>query len=382
MRVGPRRFTSTAESSGESNETAAAEWITMSHVASTARCSADNPSPSVLTSPLIVLMRRSVISANALAPPNCSFSRSKASFFRISRRTRSGAGVRLPSRTSRTSSQSGMPRSRRSTSAVPTNPVDPVMAIRLPESASAITSVMSTSSRPMTSCSRTSVAAWPAPRCGSWAGSRSTATVPASSGAARRAPCSPRSRSLVGVRSRPTASSTSSGRTTSRAVPPISSACSSAGPAASSVSTRSRVVGAATRCRSSGSISMSSIAAWPKPAPGSRPASPVRRGPPPRQRSSWRSGDCCRMRTASGSAANGSRSTGRLPAPARSPPRWRWRSATPGRRRLRPRPRSTMIPTTRLRCASSCGPTSPPPGRLRRWRPTGASVSGWRTSSA
>ena len=73
MRVGPSRFTSTAESSGESNETAAAEWITMSHVASTARCSADNPSPSVLTSPLIVVMRRSVISANALAPPNCSF---------------------------------------------------------------------------------------------------------------------------------------------------------------------------------------------------------------------------------------------------------------------------------------------------------------------
>ena len=31
MRVGPSRLISTAESSGESNDTAAAEWMTMSH---------------------------------------------------------------------------------------------------------------------------------------------------------------------------------------------------------------------------------------------------------------------------------------------------------------------------------------------------------------
>ena len=37
MRVGPSRLISTAESSGESNDTAAAEWITTSHEASTAR---------------------------------------------------------------------------------------------------------------------------------------------------------------------------------------------------------------------------------------------------------------------------------------------------------------------------------------------------------
>ena len=49
------------------------------------------------------------------------------------------AVVRLPSRTSSTSWQSGTLRSSRSTKAVPTKPVDPVMAIRLPASASAIT---------------------------------------------------------------------------------------------------------------------------------------------------------------------------------------------------------------------------------------------------
>ena len=37
MRVGPRRFTSTAVSSGESNDTVAAEWMTMSQDARAAR---------------------------------------------------------------------------------------------------------------------------------------------------------------------------------------------------------------------------------------------------------------------------------------------------------------------------------------------------------
>ncbi len=36
-RIGPSRLTSTAPSSGESNETVAAEWMTMSQLASTAR---------------------------------------------------------------------------------------------------------------------------------------------------------------------------------------------------------------------------------------------------------------------------------------------------------------------------------------------------------
>ena len=137
MRVGPSRLISTAESSGESNDTAAAEWMTTSHDASTARSSSDSPRPSVPTSPAIVVIRSAVMSSN---PAPCSARRrSKASFFSSSRCTRLAAGERLPSRTSSTSSQSGTERSRRSTSAVPTNPVDPVMAIRFPASASAIT---------------------------------------------------------------------------------------------------------------------------------------------------------------------------------------------------------------------------------------------------
>ena len=45
MRVGPSRLISTAESSGESNDTAAAEWITTSHEASTARSASFEPEP-------------------------------------------------------------------------------------------------------------------------------------------------------------------------------------------------------------------------------------------------------------------------------------------------------------------------------------------------
>ena len=137
IRVGPSRLISTAESSGESNDTVAAEWMTMSQPPSTARSASARPSPSVPTSPAIVVIRLPAQSSNA--GPCSARKRSKASFFSSSRCTRRAAGVRLPSRTSRTSSQSGTLRSSRSTSAVPTKPVDPVMAMRLPASDSAIT---------------------------------------------------------------------------------------------------------------------------------------------------------------------------------------------------------------------------------------------------
>jgi len=142
MRTGPSRLISTAELSGESNDTAAAEWMTVLQLAKIARSVSFRSRPSRLTSPAMVVIRRSVISANvsvASGAPWDSRSRSKALFFRISFCVRLAAGVRLPSRTSRTSSQSGTERSMRSTSAVPTKPVDPVMAIRLPARDSAIT---------------------------------------------------------------------------------------------------------------------------------------------------------------------------------------------------------------------------------------------------
>ena len=132
MRVGPSRLISTAESSGESNDTAAAEWMTMSHdgehgpvglrqpEAVGADVAGDRRDP-----PRRHLVERLAAAAHSARR------RSKASFFSSSRCTRRAAGVRLPSRTSSTSSQSGTERSSRSTSAVPTNPVDPVMAIRV-----------------------------------------------------------------------------------------------------------------------------------------------------------------------------------------------------------------------------------------------------------
>ena len=147
MRVGPSRLISTARSSGESNDTVAAEWMTTSAVAHSARCSSLKPSPSELTSPATVWIRRAVMSANVSDAPSaacCSRRRSNASFFNSSFSTRFGAGVRRPSRTRRINSQSGTLRRSRSTSAVPTNPVDPVMAMRLPASDSAITMNMST----------------------------------------------------------------------------------------------------------------------------------------------------------------------------------------------------------------------------------------------
>ncbi len=63
MRVGPRRLTSTAPSSGLSNDTVAAEWMTMSQLASVARPASSRPRPSVLTSPATADTRRAVISA-------------------------------------------------------------------------------------------------------------------------------------------------------------------------------------------------------------------------------------------------------------------------------------------------------------------------------
>ena len=51
IRVGPSRLISTALSRGESNATAAAEWITMSQPVNVARSASLRPRPSVLTSP-------------------------------------------------------------------------------------------------------------------------------------------------------------------------------------------------------------------------------------------------------------------------------------------------------------------------------------------
>ena len=66
MRVGPRRFTSTAASSGESNDTVAAEWMTTSHAASAARPSSSSARPSVPTSPAIGVTRSATIGGEAV----------------------------------------------------------------------------------------------------------------------------------------------------------------------------------------------------------------------------------------------------------------------------------------------------------------------------
>ena len=139
MRDGPSRLISTAESSGESNDTAAAEWITVSQLAKIARSVSLSPRPSRVTSPAIVVTRPATVVKSTPCSVHCARSRSNASFLKISRSVRRAALVRWPSRTSNTSSQSGTDRSSRSTSAVPTNPVAPVMAIRFPASDSAIT---------------------------------------------------------------------------------------------------------------------------------------------------------------------------------------------------------------------------------------------------
>ena len=128
MRVGPSRLISIADVNGESNDTVAAEWMTMSAVANVARSASFSPSPSVPTSPAMVVMRRSVIAWNdsPSGSPACrARNRSKASFLSSSFWVRVAAGVRLPWRTSRISSQSGTQRSRRSTSAVPDEPRGP-----------------------------------------------------------------------------------------------------------------------------------------------------------------------------------------------------------------------------------------------------------------
>ena len=107
MRDGPSRLTSTAPSRGESKATVAAEWMTMSHDASTARSASLRPRPSVPTSPVMTWTRRATSSSTALAPPSSARSRSKASLRRISRWTRWAAVERRPARTSSTTSQSG-----------------------------------------------------------------------------------------------------------------------------------------------------------------------------------------------------------------------------------------------------------------------------------
>ena len=68
MRVGPSRLTSTASSSGESNDTAAAEWITVSHDARTVWSASERPRPSVPTSPVTTVRRRARSSSQRLGP--------------------------------------------------------------------------------------------------------------------------------------------------------------------------------------------------------------------------------------------------------------------------------------------------------------------------
>ena len=140
MRVGPSRLTSTAPSSGESNATVAAEWMTMSHDASAARPASSRPRPSVPTSPAIDLRpagrssRRSLGSAELGAQPVEGVVLEDLALDPLRPTVE-----RRPGRTSRTISQSGTDRSSRSTSAVPRKPVVPVTTMRLPARASAIT---------------------------------------------------------------------------------------------------------------------------------------------------------------------------------------------------------------------------------------------------
>ena len=146
MRVGPSRLTSTALSSGESKATVAAEWMTMSQLASVARSASSRPRPSVPTSPAIVC-RGAVISSNP-APPGPARS--------------PGEGVvaeDLPLDALRGGDSAARAHQEHQLAighlaeqafdegAVPTNPVEPVMAILLFASASAITGGDS-SSRP------------------------------------------------------------------------------------------------------------------------------------------------------------------------------------------------------------------------------------------
>ena len=136
-RFGPSRFVSMDASSGLSKLTVAAECTMTSQPHSSSRSSSDRLSPSTPTSPDTTVMRRAQMPSNS--SPHASRRRSNASLRRISRSTRRFTSARRPGRTSSTSSQSGTERSSRSTSAVPKKPVAPVMAMRLPVSASAIT---------------------------------------------------------------------------------------------------------------------------------------------------------------------------------------------------------------------------------------------------
>ncbi len=104
------------------------------------RSSSLRPSPSLVTSPETTEMRCSQIVSNS--SPHCDLRMSKASLRSISRSTRRWALLLRFGRTRSTSSQSGTPRRSRSTRAVPKNPVLPVMAIRLPERDSLITTLV------------------------------------------------------------------------------------------------------------------------------------------------------------------------------------------------------------------------------------------------
>ena len=114
--------------------------MTMSQDVNSSRSCSLSPRPSFVTSPDTTETLRSQVSAKS--SPHCDRSASKASLRKISRSTRRSALFRRVGRTKRTSSQSGTPRSSRSTSAVPKKPVLPVMANRLPERDSLITSIV------------------------------------------------------------------------------------------------------------------------------------------------------------------------------------------------------------------------------------------------
>ena len=138
MRVGPSRLISTAESSGESNDTAAAEWMTMSHDGEHGAVGLGRGrARRVPTSPAIVVIRRAVHSSNAGAVLGAQAVEGVV----LQQLALHPPGRRraLAVADEQHELAVGHARSSRSTSAVPTNPVDPVMAMRLPASDSAIT---------------------------------------------------------------------------------------------------------------------------------------------------------------------------------------------------------------------------------------------------
>ena len=105
--------------------TVAAEWMTMSTVASVARSASSRPRPSVPTSPAMMVMRRSVISSNDSPRIGAELGAQPVEgvvLEQLALRRARPPRCACRRRTSRTSSQSGTQRSSRSTSAVPDEP--------------------------------------------------------------------------------------------------------------------------------------------------------------------------------------------------------------------------------------------------------------------